>query len=805
MKAKAQNVVKEARHWKAHWCWTGKHLSRPWNYYALFRRVVDLAAKPRKAIARISAESRYTLYINGRRVHYGPARSYPDHQSFDTLDLTQFLQAGPNTICAICHQYGVPTFQSVYRDASGFILDGVVELASSQVPLHTPEGWQCRQSSAWRKDVARVSIQLGFQEHFDANLEPADWMTAAFQPKTEDGWHNPWDEGPVGTHPFLEMEPRGVPLLADHIESFKKVLIAFRGENARGYKIAPDVYHIPLGEQRKKESGLLENSAAMLADNDECTVIPPPADGEFVMAVLDLEQQRTGHFMLDIVEAAGDEIIDIIYSEALEKDQSPHLIGTGKAEGCEEAFASRYRCRPGAQRWETFHYYGFRYATLIFRNVEKPLKLRHVAVRQVHAAVEDTGSFTCSDEKLNRIWQVARETQRNCIFDAFVDCPTREQAQWWGDARVQARVTSYAFGDSTLLERGIRQVAQSQTADGALHACPPADINLRLPDYMVTWVGSLWDYYFHTGRTELLRECLPVMNRLFDFFDAHDIKDCLIGNFEGFWVFLDWQNLYKGNVSAVLNMGYLAALRWAAAICQVLTDETNAARYERKAEAVAASCEKYFWDAKAKAWRDGFDVEKDAPVEEISQHTNTLAMLLRLKPETHPAIARDVLLKSAKSKRTKILTASPFFYAYVLEALTESNYRAEVIDIIRDKWGEMIDQGATTFWENWEPGNGSRCHAWSASPLYHLSQQVLGVIPVEVGWKQVRIAPCPTNLDFARGVVPSPLGPIRVEWEKAGEDQLAVRVDLPENMTAEFVGPLGDTRTLEAGAHEFHT
>lgn len=78
-------------------------------------------------------------------------------------------------------------------------------------------------------------------------------------------------------------------------------------------------------------------------------------------------------------------------------------------------------------------------------------------------------------------------------------------------------------------------------------------------------------------------------------------------------------------------------------------------------------------------------------------------------------------------------------------------------------------------------------------------------MPVDVGWRQVRIAPLPGNLDYARGLVPSPLGVIRVEWEKAGEDQLAVRVDLPVGMDAEFVDPLGAIRTLESGSHEFHT
>jgi hypothetical protein len=67
------------------------------------------------------------------------------------------------------------------------------------------------------------------------------------------------------------------------------------------------------------------------------------------------------------------------------------------------------------------------------------------------------------------------------------------------------------------------------------------------------------------------------------------------------------------------------------------------------------------------------------------------------------------------------------------------------------------------------------------------------------------VSPVVGDLEFARGTVASPMGPIRVEWEKAGDDQLAVRIELPDEVEGEFVGPLGETRRLESGASEFHT
>src|SRR5438094_4183995 len=165
------------------------------------------------------------------------------------------------------------------------------------------------------------------------------------------------------------------------------------------------------------------------------------------------------------------------------------------------------------------------------------------------------------------------------------------------------------------------------------------------------------------------------------------MQDGLIGTFEGWWVFLDWQTLHRGNYSAVLNMMYLQALRYGAAICELAGDAKSAGTYSTRAQALTTTIGKYFWNETTKQWRDGFDAATKEPVEEVSQHANTLAMLLGLKREHRAKIAREVLIKSANARKGKVLTASPFFYAYVLEALAEAGFRGEVVQIIRDKWG----------------------------------------------------------------------------------------------------------------------
>jgi len=252
-------------------------MSRPWNTYAYFRKTIDVPARPLRARARVSADARYTLYVNGTRIHHGPARCYPQHQSFDELDLAPLLHPGRNTVCAIVHQFGVPTFYSVYRDISGFLLDGSIECegATAPIPLHTPDGWLCRFARGWKQDVVRMTIQMGFQEHFDANADPANWMSPEYDASEADGWKKPSFTSPVGYHPYLQMEPRGVPLLGEHEHDFAEVLWQFNGENARGYKIVNDVYHLPVTEERRKDNDAIQNADDMWRADELATVNPP--------------------------------------------------------------------------------------------------------------------------------------------------------------------------------------------------------------------------------------------------------------------------------------------------------------------------------------------------------------------------------------------------------------------------------------------------------------------------------------------------------------------------------------------------
>lgn len=790
-----------AKRLAARWVWCCHRAPRPWNSFVYFRRVVDLPSKPTHADARVSADSRYLLYVNGVRAHEGPARSHRGTRGLDFLDLAELLKPGRNVIAVIAAQVGVETSLGPAGVASGFLFDCLAECEGQTLDLHTPGQWMFREARGWRKDSARLAADLAFQEHFDAGEDPLDWMSADYVADEAGGWRTPVDIGPAGGHPWPKLEARATPLLGAIPDRFTAVGAQFTGENARGYKIAEDLVRLAASEPRKKAKGAVENAQALLQDDAGLCLVMPGEPGNFVMLVLDAGRMATARLALDIADAAGDEIIDVLYADALDKSGAPQLP---PAES-DEALADRYRCRAGAQQWSAFWPKGFRYAALVFRNLTRPLKLRHAGFQRIGAVLPSSASFECSDKALNDIWRVSRNTLVACALDVHVDDPRRRMALWLGDLPQRLRCVSHALGDVTMFEQALRLGAQSQACDGSLHAYPPGEF-ARGRDVagMLAWISGLQEYRMHTGRSGLLRQGAQTLLRLLEFFQGHEDADGLLAPADGFGSSSDLAEMPPRSNATVLNLLYLRALRQSAEMLDAIdmAEPAAAERIRARASELATTVARVLFDPKSGLWRDTRDLAADPS----SQYANALAVLLGLLPETHAAIADAALVKASLSKRGKVVQATPFSFASVLDALDALGRGGDILTLLRERHGKLIAEGAATFGPTFEPKPGDCiCHGACACPAYVLPQQVLGVKMAGPGWASVRIAPLLDGLDFARGVVPTPLGLLRVDWEKAGEDQLVAHVDIPAGMKAEFVDPLGKSRALAEGMNEFHT
>jgi hypothetical protein len=125
---------------------------------------------------------------------------------------------------------------------------------------------------------------------------------------------------------------------------------------------------------------------------------------------------------------------------------------------------------------------------------------------------------------------------------------------------------------------------------------------------------------------------------------------------------------------------------------------------------------------------------------------------------------------------------------------------------IRKLWGSMLEDGATAWHESWTHGpetwgNSSACHAWSASPTYHLSEQIGGVSPAAPGFDKVRIAPQMFDLDYAKVRTPTRHGEIEIEWQRKDKAGMDLQITLPRRIKGVLVFPGKRNRKLTGGTH----
>jgi len=151
--------------------------------------------------------------------------------------------------------------------------------------------------------------------------------------------------------------------------------------------------------------------------------------------------------------------------------------------------------------------------------------------------------------------------------------------------------------------------------------------------------------------------------------------------------------------------------------------------------------------------------------------------------------AGDLAVRDFDEER-QIVLAQPFFMHHLHRALAKAREHRLLVENIRRRWGAMLEAGATTFWEHWH-GRESQCHAWSATPTYDLSTEVLGVAPLEPGFRQFAVAPKPAGLGWTRGVLPSVRGDIAVSWQRQRRS-FRLTVDMPPETTARVVLPPPD-------------
>ena len=772
---------------KASWLWPGGQLYI-YNQYASFRKDFDLEDVPVDSKIYITADQSYRLYINGKYICRGPARGYQSHWPFDEVDVSDKLKKGHNWISVIAYNPGCSNFQYRHEGIAGFLC----ALKSGEKIIVSNRSWNMRRMPGYQIMTHRYSLQLAFQESLDSCMLDNDWI---YEEKVDLDWEDPemrkfvWEDCyQFGRTPYDTMEERGIPLLAEYFVLPSKVICTAKGKCENNYK---NWDNISWGWVREATACSVwepsHKSPITSKDGFELN-LPITGQDNYISYTIDAGEYCVGTLAVDISDALGDEILDFQFHERMVGNR-PSIRPEGAA--CQVALANRIKLNHNETSHEFFHPLGFRYFSVIIRNSQVPVKLK-IKIRKVHYPFTMEGNFNCSDNNLNEIFDISRRTQQICSLDAYVDTPWREQAQWWGDARVQAHNTFYLDGDPKLLARGIRSIAGQTTLQGLTfgHA-PTVAYNCILPDFSLTWIMTLWDYYWQTGEIELFNEQYPRVQALMDYFDSKEARaeNGLLCFDQRYWYFGDWSDIFKGYIPTYLNLWYLYTLRYLIRLFKVAGMNSKAVEFENKAEKHQNLVLKYLFIEDKQHFCGGLDKNLNQS-NQYSVHDQLISILQGIKPEIHDKLMQDWVLPYLTDKEFNGAKPSAFWSSYVLEEAGERGYAKEVIQFIKKHWTPMLETGTT--WEQFgwsEKENETASHAWSAHPAYHFTNILTGIRQIAPAWEEISFSPnFVKGINDSSSIIPSPKGKIKASWKVTG-NKYSAKLDIPEGITAKVSLP----------------
>ncbi|WP_145388459.1 family 78 glycoside hydrolase catalytic domain [Stieleria neptunia] len=391
---------------------------------------------------------------------------------------------------------------------------------------------------------------------------------------------------------------------------------------------------------------------------------------------------------------------------------------------------------------------------------------------------DDASAFECSDETLNRIWDLCKYSIKATTFAGVYVDGDRERIPYEADAYLN-QLSHYTTDDDV-------QMA-ARTFDWLMeNGTWPSEWS----PHMVFMAHAEWMY---SGDTEWLKhryeslKSKTLMHRSGDDGlvrsdeadqNRHDIVDWPKQERDGF-VFTE--------INTVVNAFHIKAMEQMEEMARAIGKQADAEAFAARVKLARASFQDKLFDQDAGIYRDGIGTDHS------SVHANFFPLAFGLVP----AEQRDGVLSWLKQKK---MQCSVYAAQYFMDALFTAGAGQKALDLILAdgdrSWKHMADSGTTISWEAWEmkyKPNQDWNHAWGAAPANLLPRHVLGAQPRTPGWTTATIRPCPGKLMLAHGKVPTPRGPVEIDWTNKATFNLSL--SLPEGMSAVVELPAPDDST----------
>lgn len=575
----SKSIAGQPVDWNANWIWQKE--DGPANTWVAFRKEFALKKVPETAVANISTDTKYWLWINGKMVVFegGLARGpHRDGTYHDEVDLQSFLKLGKNSVAILVWYWGKTAKTHEDSGKGGLLFSADL----GETAMKSDRTWKLKVHPAYDPKSAGLNRSANranaMDVKFDARKAMGDWSDDAWYAEEfamDGSWKPATEKGVPPAKPWGKLVKRPVPQWND------------RGlADYESLRVGRKTITLPYTNKGKKPVELF--------------------------AKLPFNRQITPYLK---VKGGGGKTIRI------GTDNSFNLIN------------AQYTTKAGEQSFETYSWMnGHEVKYTVPPGVEiLELKYRWTGLGEM------TGSFECSDPFFQRLWWMARNTLYICARDSYMDCPDRERGFWIGDVADQTGAVFYTLDEAgrLLLKKGIDNTIAYQDS-AIIQGLAPGFGDYRgksseLTAQSLQYIDQgIWRYYFNTGDKATLENAYPSVLAYLKLWKME--PNGLPEIRKGYAGWVDWGT--NPDRTPVEICWYYIALKAARNMAVVLDQPDAIGWYDERIKSIEENFDNAFW-------RDGHYGSKDAVKDE---RVSALAILSGLADKSkYPALLKNVL------------------------------------------------------------------------------------------------------------------------------------------------------------------
>jgi alpha-L-rhamnosidase len=447
-----------------------------------------------------------------------------------------------------------------------------------------------------------------------------------------------------------------------------------------------------------------------------------------------------------------------------------------------------------------FTFHGFRYVEVT--GFPGTPTLASIEGLRLNTDVEAVGSFSCSNQRFNRIHEMVQWTLLSNLLSVQSDCPAREKFQYGGDIVASSEMAIYGYDMARFYAKTISDHRDAVRDDGWFTETAPF-VGISAESYApeagpIGWglahpllLAQLYQYY---GDRRIIAE---------NFGAASTWVDLLEKNAEGYIIdrcIGDHESLDPKPIELIATAQFYQSASLVADFANVLGRIEERDRYRQLAQRIKSAFAERFLESGT--GRFGI----------ATQAAQATALHLGLAPANEIAQAVERLLHETLVTHGGHIATGIFGTKYLLNVLAATG-NADVAYAVVDKvsfpgWGFMLDNGATTLWETWAQSDNvySQNHPMFGSVSEWFYRCLGGIYATDgaVGFDRMRIEPgMPAGLEWVETAYESVRGTIRSSWRiEAGT--LRFDVEVPVNATAVVKVATSDVASIQEGGRPVH-